>query len=453
MDASEAHGLFQFVYPFGEDTTTETSESDDDSFDLFDTRKGKRDRHQFDLTVHKQAYRAKQVSPGDLLRSLQTKDFPAWFGEKHGPNEIRQCIDYLYYHQHYTETLALCRAFIQEARDGHHRLHAHTHYYEQALTAGECALKLGDLEAAHQYAQLPKVTQDPGLAYSRANLFLACRVHQEAVHVYQYFLSQRKNDYNVWHLMGLALVFWVIDIGTENNIRSCFAYGRRGSDADEPHIYFQGSGLSRCDTPGLPFTLELPSQSTFPPANLTAELRALMSFATLLALQCLYKAQYILQHTRWPWARAPEYLRTSMEQRFAALKTTHTRVGQFYTQCLLRSDGDELTLPILKEPIVLEVHFAALYRILAKDPTISTFSIYVDPSSTTAARNQSFQTLLTCIVEAQVATSPLIIQLKETLVTYRQYWESELICPNSTSDSHVVEENDVATNYSSSRRL
>ncbi|KAJ1967638.1 hypothetical protein IWQ62_001732 [Dispira parvispora] len=447
MDASEAHGLFQFMSPLG--GNAETSESEDDSFDLFDTRKGKRDRHQFDLTIHKQTYRAKQVHPGDFLISLQNKNFPDWFGEKHGPNQVRQCIDYLYYHQRYAETLALCQAFIQEAQTGNHSLHAHTHYYEQALTAGECALKLGDLEAAHQYAQLPKVTQDPGLAYSRANLFLACRVHQEAVHLYQYFLSQRKNDYNVWHLMGLALVFWVIDIGIENNTGSTFVQERTRPDVDEPHVYFRGSGHPQCDTPGLPFKLELPNRSTFPVANLTAELRALLGFTTLLALQCLYKGQYILQHTRWPWARAPEYLRTSMERRFAALETTHTRIGEFYTQCLLEIGDDELTLPVLKEPIDLEAHFAALHRILDKDSTLSTSS---GPSPMAAAHDQCFQTLLTRVVEAQIATSSLVNQLKETLVTYRRYWESELICPNSTSDSHLVE-NDEAINNSSSRML
>ncbi|RKP39329.1 hypothetical protein BJ085DRAFT_36403 [Dimargaris cristalligena] len=89
MDANESHGIFQFG---GSD--------DEDDLELFgDSVDRQAERLKFNLQPQLDMYEAKQVTPGHGLLLLGQKPVTVWFAEKHGPNEIRECIDYLYYQE------------------------------------------------------------------------------------------------------------------------------------------------------------------------------------------------------------------------------------------------------------------------------------------------------------------------------------------------------------------
>ncbi|KAJ1911197.1 hypothetical protein IWQ60_010254 [Tieghemiomyces parasiticus] len=147
MEALESHGLFQFG----------GSDSEDDGLDLFGSSQAKPDRLAYDLVPHKASYAASQETPGHFLRPLARQDFGAWFAEKHGPTDIRQAIDFLYYRRRFVEALHLCTRFLEEAEVARTRKPpVLIHITEQVLTAAQCTLRLGDLDAARNWAQMSR---------------------------------------------------------------------------------------------------------------------------------------------------------------------------------------------------------------------------------------------------------------------------------------------------------
>ncbi|KAJ1981173.1 hypothetical protein H4R34_002180 [Dimargaris verticillata] len=336
MSAFEAHGLFHIGLADSSDDETTGSDA---NLGLFDAgNEQRRQRMVYDLATHKNEYQAKVLNPEHFLGSMGTKPFAAWFDEKQGPNEIRQCIDYLYYQQRYAETLQLCEELIDHTLTLPGKKMQTT---EQYLTAADCAARIGTLSKARQYADAVKMTLDPGLYYNRASVYIACH-HFSAI-------DGLRSDAHTFSPV-------------ENTPLSIDAV----MDTD---TFSTTNMVTATAMPALPLAR-----------------RVIGALLLLLAHESLTKAQWLLCHGQWPDQHKLAFAHTKLTRErhgmAAMLAQTNTIARDLYSalsenrclpdgftlgkQCIgmLCLCSRQLGLEPLSEREALEVHWAALLTTL-----------------------------------------------------------------------------------------
>ncbi|KAJ1982919.1 hypothetical protein H4R35_000045 [Dimargaris xerosporica] len=372
MSAFEAHGLFHIGLA---DSSDDDTAGGDSNLGLFDRgNEQRRQRMVYDLATHKTEYQAKVLNPVHFLESMGTKSFAVWFDEKQGPNEIRQCIDYLYYQQKYVEALQLCEQLIDHTLTLSGKKVQTT---EQYLTAADCAARIGALSKARHYADTVKMTLDPGLHYNRASVYVACRHFSGALQDYRYFLSQRRHDHNGWRLVGATFALAAID-GLASTTHP-------SSRAESAPLAID----ALIDAQPLPTTGMVTATAM---SDLSLVRRATNALLLLLAHESLIKAQWLLRHAQWPDSHKLAFAHAKLTRELHGIETmlaqTATIARDLYStlpenrslpekftmgrQCfgMLCRCCQQLSSELLSEHESLAVQWAVLLTTLRRQPQL-----------------------------------------------------------------------------------
>ncbi|PVV04849.1 hypothetical protein BB560_000640 [Smittium megazygosporum] len=211
-NAIESHGLVQLVFDTGSGSDSQSG-SDSEEYSLFSSKSTRRK-----LTPVSEIRYTPRCEVDKWYDRESELEFEGWQRMKNGPNEILFTIEKLYFERDYQRSLSLCSKYIRGLeKQGKLGLKS-TVIREILEIAALCCVKLEEYEQAIEYAKLHKKdfkqiilllklkNRDSGHFYFRGNVFRECGLVFDSISEYITYLTDRKNDPQVWEYLGKDLL-------------------------------------------------------------------------------------------------------------------------------------------------------------------------------------------------------------------------------------------------------